>query len=392
MKRFSAFASFVLIYFLIVPIFAFADICSRNILVVQEAEHSLGKKCDQIVSSDLSSVKELDLDYRYAPEDYPRNLTAGDLLGFDGLELLDIVLAGKKTSYSIPVDLLENIPQIKSLHISDRGVAPPPEFFKNLSKLEALSLQTFGSGDLKEILALLPQLKKLTVVDATISYNEGYKLFGSSAKLEKLALYSNTLPGWVPADLFDGLSSLKELKFSVYEIATTSKGTLHKDLFSKLTQLEKLELSVSTVPRLEHELLSQNTELKELFVSAEKLKEIPADFFKTLTKLESLTITGWWNLREFPVDMLANQKQLKKLSAYRFLGRGNNGLLPTFLKGLTQLQEINLSNNALTSIPLEIFEDVSADSTIDLGWGNDLPLATKKALKAKYPKMKFTFD
>ncbi|MNT66104.1 hypothetical protein D3C72_2041410 [compost metagenome] len=103
-------------------------------------------------------------------------------------------------------------------------------------------------------------------------------------------------------------------------------------------------------------------------------------------------MTGWWNLREFPNDLLANQKQLKKLVAYRFLGRGNNGISPNFLKGLTQLEEINLSNNALTSIPLEIFENVSENSTVDLGWGNELPLATKRALKAKYPKMKFSFN
>lgn len=267
----------------------------------------------------------------------------------------------------------------------------PTIFFSHLSKLEELSLNTFASSNLREILATLPQLKNLAIVNATIRYDENYKLFGSSSKLEKLALYSNTQPSYAPVDLFDGLVSLKELTLSNYEYGTLSNTTLNKDIFSGLKKLEKLTLIVGSIQSIEPQLFSQNTELKELFLQAEDIKEIPAALFKTLTKLEILDIIGWWNVKDFPADLLASQKQLKKLSLYKILSKDTSGLSPDFLKGLTQLKEIDLRSNHLPTIPLELFESSPEDSNIVLGWEDKMPLEIQGALKAKYPKMTFTF-
>lgn len=139
----------LLFSFLIFPVFASADICSRNPLIVKEIEKSLEKKCDQIAKAELSSIKELYFSDENAPAGYRSDLVAEDFLGFNGLELLNLILANHQSSDELADNLLNNIPQIKSLHFGSRGLLPNPKFFESLSKLEDLSLNTFGSNGLR---------------------------------------------------------------------------------------------------------------------------------------------------------------------------------------------------------------------------------------------------
>ena len=163
----------------------------------------------------------------------------------------------------------------------------------------------------------MTKLTKLTNLDLNSNHLIGQiGEFQNAKSLEILLLYNNRLNGSVPKSI-SNLVKLQKLDISSNNLS----GTIEFDMFSKLNEIEFLDLSYNSLS------LSINNNLKYTFP---KLKYL---------KLASCNITKFPYLRTLFLDTL-------DLSNNRIKGQ-----VPKWMfKELGNLKSLNLSHNSLTSI------------------------------------------
>ena len=161
---------------------------------------------------------------------------------------------------------------------------------------------------------------------------------------------SGTLLSTLPADIFDGLTSLTSLI-----LRRSFLTTLDEDIFNDLTSLTSLGLSESSLTELPSGIFSSLTQLTALGLNNNTLTELPSGIFSSLTNLTALSLNNN-ALTELPSGIFSS---LTNLTALSLNNNALTELLPGIFSSLTNLTILNLSFNALTELPPGIFSSLT---------------------------------
>jgi Leucine-rich repeat (LRR) protein len=172
-------------------------------------------------------------------------------------------------------------------------------------------------------------------------------IFSGLTQLQKLDLSKNKLTS-LDKELFSGLTQLQKLDLSKNKLTS-----LDKELFSGLTQLQKLYLWNNNLTQLDKNLFKNNTQLQELYLEDNKLTHLDKDLFKYNTQLRILSL-GDNNLTHLDKELFSGLTQLEGLPL-----KNNNltHLDKDIFSGLTQLQNLDLYGNKLTHLDKELFSN-----------------------------------
>ncbi len=177
-------------------------------------------------------------------------------------------------------------------------------------------------------------------------------IFDGLTSLEELDLGRNAIPS-LPTGVFDDLTVLTDLNLNGGDIASVSAN-----VFSRLSNLELLNLT-SSAPALPAGIFDGLTKLTRLVLHSPSLSSgltsIRSDLFDELTALESLSLQGF-SLSTLPADIFDNLARLTELII------GNNGLtsLPAgIFNNLPGLTTLYVAGEAISSLPLGIFDNVT---------------------------------
>ncbi|MFZ4715720.1 MAG: leucine-rich repeat domain-containing protein [Bacteriovoracaceae bacterium] len=190
-----------------------ANICDRTPQVVAEIERQIGKKCQDIISSDLLKITEMNLSNKSI-----KSLTANS---FQGLRSLEAFFLNGNQLMNLPENLFQRLSSLKYLHLENNQLTNLPEnIFQGLSLLRILALQN----------------NKLT--------NLPEKLFQGIGSLYSIFLENNKIRS-LPENLFQGLSSLNGLDLSFNQLTS-----LQENIFQGLTSLKQLRLGYNKLTSL----------------------------------------------------------------------------------------------------------------------------------------------
>jgi hypothetical protein len=253
-----------------------------------------------------------------------------------------------KADMSIQAQKLDDVKKVcdvttlTKLRISGSLKELPPEIGQ-LVNLKTLSLEHNQIVTFPKELGLLRSLKSL--------YAYGMKLeelpeeFGDLEALESLTLWDNKLTR-VPAS-FGRLSRLATLDLHGNPITSLP------DELGQLGALKELELQGCELTSLPAD-LSGMTSLMKLDLGKNKLEDFPAGVL-TVPALMYLNLTGN-ALTALPED-LDRLAELRALSVGNYYDRRNQiDALPPALFRLSRLEKLDLSGNALTSVPRELVD------------------------------------
>ena len=168
--------------------------------------------------------------------------------------------------------------------------------------------------------------------------------FDGLPNLVSLFLDKNALTS-LPEDVFDGLSSLKELRIGGYEHINTPSPpenpltTLPEGIFDGLSELREVDLSLPRLTTLPENIFDGLSKLRKISMHYTRLTTLPEDLFDGLSKLWSLRL--WGNpLTSLPVGLF---------------------------DGLSSVEYISLNDTKLTTLPSGLFDVLSSLKHIELG-------------------------
>ena len=237
-------------------------------------------------------------------------------------------------------------------------------YFDNVDNTGIRSLQSGDFAGLTglEFLSLHDNNSRLSGRTLTLPAD----IFDGLTSLEELDLGRNVIPS-LPTGVFDDLTALTVLNLFGGDIASVSAN-----VFSRLSNLESLYLT-STAPTLPAGIFDGLTKLTELELGSSStsfsgMTSIRSDLFDELTALESLELIGH-NLSMLPADIFDNLARLTELLI------GANGLtsLPAgIFNNLPGLTTLYVVNEAFSSLPPGIFDNLPRLTVLRLN-DNRLP-------------------
>ena len=207
-------------------------------------------------------------------------------------------------------------------------------------------------------------------------------IFDGLTSLEELDLGRNVIPS-LPTGVFDDLTALTVLNLVGGDIASVSAN-----VFSRLSNLESLYLT-STAPTLPAGIFDGLTKLTELELGSSStsfsgMTSIRSDLFDELTALESLELTGH-NLSMLPADIFDNLARLTELligangltslpagifnnlpglTTLYVVSEAFSRLPPGIFDNVTRLTFLRLNDNRLQTLPDDLFERLTALQTL----------------------------
>jgi len=211
----------------------------------------------------------------------------------------------------------------------------------------------------------LKNLKELNLESNRISEISAHAFTGCS-ELVSLNLNDNLLTE-IPAEPISHLSHLAELKIarnslhvitdhsfsnlpslSILSLSGNTIERVHDRGFSSVSSVRTLDLSDNHLYQVPTQALQSFHKLEELYLGQNKFSIIDSGAFRGLHKLRSIDISGCQELIEITEDALSDNQDLEtiKIASNRKL----NLLHPSSLGPLTGLRNLDLSNNALTSM------------------------------------------
>ena len=283
-------------------------------------------------------------------------------------------------------------------------------YFENVANTAIHSLQ---SGDFAGLTGLeLLSLHNNNPVDSGRTLTLPADIFDGLTSLEDLDLGQNTIPS-LPTGVFDDLTALTHLHLGDGNIASVSAN-----VFSRLSNLEWLSLS-SSAPALPAGIfdgLTKLTLLRLLSPFSGGLTSIRSDLFDELTALESITLQRH-NLSMLPADIFDNLARLTELviadNGLTSLPAGifNNlpgltrlvvaveafsSLPPGIFDHVTRLTYLGLYDNRLQTLPDDLFERLTALQTLifysNPGTASFVPTAVAGEDQAVAPGAAVTLD
>ena len=253
-------------------------------------------------------------------------LTASSLAG-----ITTSVDVGGQSIGSFPATLTQALTGIDVLQLDNNNlIAIPAGAFANLDNLTVLDVY---SNDLTAIPAgvysNLPNLETLYLFDndaPTIDENA----FANLPALKNLRLQNQVITGGYPAGVFAGLSALEELYLDNTNISVVDAGW-----FTDLTSLTLLRLRNNAITSLPVGVFSTLTNMTELRLENNAIINLPSGVFSTLTNLNTLRL---------------DSNVISSLDENIFDGLA--------------LTTLNLSGNALTALPKNLFVDHPNPATL----------------------------
>ena len=209
-------------------------------------------------------------------------------------------------------------------------------------------------------------------------------IFDGLTSLEELDLGGNAIQS-LPTGVFDDLTALTDLHLGGADIASVSAN-----VFSRLSNLEVLRLT-SSAPALPAGIFDGLTKLTQLGLGSDGTRaysgmtSIRSDLFDELTALETLSLEGH-NLSTLPADIFDNLARLTNIEHRRqwtdesarrhfqqpprpdhvgtWIMRRSRACRPGFSTTSTRLTYLSLNENRLQTLPDDLFERLTTLQTL----------------------------
>ncbi|KAK5818519.1 putative receptor protein kinase TMK1 [Gossypium arboreum] len=253
---------------------------------------------------------------------------------------------------------LENPELLKWPEAGDDPCGPPPwpHVFCSGDRVTQIQVQNLGlKGPLPQNLNQLPKLFNLGLQKN--HFNGKLPSFSGLSELEFAYLDNNEFDT-IPADFFDGLSSVRVLALDYNPFNKSSGWSMPKELANSV-QLTNLSLVSCNVVGALPDFLGKLPSLAALKLSYNRLSgEIPASFGESLMEILWLNdqdgegITG-------TIDVIANMVSLKQLWLH---GNQFTGTIPENIGNLTSLKDLNLNRNQLAGMIPESLVNMELDN------------------------------
>ncbi|XP_023316498.1 protein artichoke isoform X2 [Trichogramma pretiosum] len=316
--------------------------------------HNKIEEFDNGAFDGLSNLKYLDLSYN--------KLSPTKMLSFGGHATLETLIF----DYNEPVQQLEwyyeygynrqrminvtlpisiptsNIyPKLKNLSL--RGTSIIPSFdnwdqsFPSLEKLD-LSYVNLESVTNSEFSQSFPSSVKILILQSTSLQTA---IFDNLSNLEELDVTGNSFE--------NGLGFLNCPNLKKLNLFNTRIDNVPSDLNDQCQNIEELNMGENRIEDIDSSAFENLNKLKVLDLSNNPLKKI--DFIASLSQLNTLKLNG---MPPKLIESLDNMIFTIYEPNLKYLSIRSNGLanLPEkFIKLLTSLEEIDLSDNNLSSVP-----------------------------------------
>ena len=183
------------------------------------------------------------------------------------------------------------------------------------------------------------------------------------AGISRLSLYGKVIASLKYGD-FNGLSSLTSLSLSgnpFSDLPNNALTDLPADVFSGLSSLKNLYLGNNALTSLPADVFSGLSSLKGLYLGGNALTSLPEGVFSGLSSLTSLDLTYNQHIGDLPSGVFSGLSSLTSLD----LQGSNLDILPEgVFSGLSSLKGLYLGGNALTSLPEGVFSGLSSLSDL----------------------------
>ena len=233
---------------------------------------------------------------------------------------------------SLKADDFSGLTGLKSLNLANNAVSSiPAGIFSDLAALEFLNMPHSITNLPGNVFYSLSTLKHLGFASNNFG-NPDPNLFSRLSNLEKLYISGNKFTS-LPANVFSNLRALKLLNLRSNDIRS-----LAANLFSDLSNLEDLLLHGNEITSLDANVFSSLPNLKKLELRDNKIGSLDENLFSNLAALE---------------ELLLYNNEIGSLDVSIF-------------SNLTTLIELSLGKNKLTSLPANLFSNLSALKTLEL--------------------------
>lgn len=249
-----------------------------------------------------------------------------------GIERLQVLTFSSKSDMQLRRDQLKGLNSLRSLRFNGVISDLPEDTFDDVSNITSLELRSSNVHLPLTIFKNLQQLDYLEIVSNNLSYLPA-GIFNNQRKLSRLNIWSNNL------------------------------RNLTKDSFLGASQVTELDINSNNIEILPSNVFEHLQNLKNINLNGNRFIELPVGLFshnKNLTKLRLMY--NRIDLKTLPDGFLADLPRLGEV----FI-RCNIQVLPENLfNGSSNLQNISLQSNKLTTLPLRIFNSQTSLMILDL--------------------------
>ncbi|KAE8712207.1 putative receptor protein kinase TMK1 [Hibiscus syriacus] len=238
------------------------------------------------------------------------------------------------------------------------GPPPWPHVFCSGERIAQIQVQNLGlKGPLPQNLNQLSKLFNLGLQKN--HFNGKLPTFSGLSELEFAYLDNNEFDT-IPADFFDGLSSVRVLALDYNPFNKTTGWSIPVELANSF-QLTNLSLVNCNVVGPLPEFLGKLPSLAALKLSYNRLSgEIPASFGESLMQILWLNDQDGEGMTG-TVDVVANMVSLKQLWLH---GNQFSGTIPENIGNLTSLKDLNLNRNQLVGLIPGSLADMRLDNLV----------------------------
>ncbi|QDK79030.1 leucine-rich repeat protein [Spirosoma sp. KCTC 42546] len=275
--------------------------------------------------------------------------------------LHDVRLSGSGFQWDTSFNALAGLKSLRSLDISSwQQVKPLPIYFPQLPQITALRISGINFLVNQQTFSNLSTLSQLTLTNVTIDSVTFQHTLTSLSRLETLAL--ETIRS-LRKLAFNELKNLKSVELSgnpdllvdaatfaglpgLERLSIRNQQAIDMSGFCSLTQLHTLSISGIRTPTQIPDCISKLDQLTELRIESVPLNRL-SDRIGSLKQLQKLSLSHC-GLDSLPATLA----QLMNLNELGLMGNKLRQM-PNIWK-LTNLQNLNIANNQLVSLPEEL--------------------------------------
>lgn len=247
-----------------------------------------------------------------------------------------------RNTLSLTPDIFDCLENLLVLEMSSNGFDELPNgVFKRLEKLKVLHLWGNHIKTLNQ--TIFEHLTNLTLLELSINRLEELPngIFDTLINLKLLNLNYNKIKN-VPADLFTATTNLQKIRWD------GNMGLqLNENLFANLPKLENISLAANGFETLPKSLFENSTSIQNVILAKNRLQIIPMDLFYGLQNLRTLDLSHN-KIERFEVNSFVSLRKLERL----FLQ--DNKILDInaeLFHGLPGLQTLRLDYNQIVTLP-----------------------------------------
>ncbi|XP_077414179.1 uncharacterized protein LOC144043940 [Vanacampus margaritifer] len=295
-------------------------------------------------------------------------------------EAKEVIIMTSALQYLFPTTF-EASPQLSKLIFLNNPLRSiHSQAFQNLTGLEELEI---SGNPWLEHLFLGTFSKQANLTKLQLNYNRFQTvlpgMFNALKNLESLQMKANIISD-LPTLLFRNLPNLQLLDLSLNKIQKVERAT-----FSGLTGLEILKINNNYISNISSDTFHHVGQLMELHLEGNKISELADEIFSVFTKLKVLNLRGnrlitfsgnvfgredsnvtYLDLRGNRLTEVSSLSTLKSLTDLLLSSNQLSSLPEDVFTNVTSLENLDLSENRLTALPGRIFADLKSIKTIHL--------------------------